>query len=315
MPPPSDRIYFERFQGIQASPGQWFKHIEILGSGGNAITSLVVSTSEPLRGGLFAMKIFKKLTIPKRRERFLKESAFLQDCSHPNVMRTFDSGNYRYSTDGRDYDYPFVIAEYLPSTLEDVMRENSASIAEKISYVLQILSALHYLHTLQPAVIHRDIKPANIFVKGGTCVLGDFGLLKLVGQDQRGDPNAFRESLGGAIPWAYRTPDLVEYAKGLSQLTTSSDIFQLGLVAAELFTGRNPCVKPKNMLDQVQMHSIGHVPRKLGKGIANLINRMLDIVPSERTTADKLMSSWEKVFWSAIELSHDLEGHAFKKKG
>jgi serine/threonine protein kinase len=309
----TDKIHLERFQGVESDAGHWYKHIEILGSGGNAITALVIATSPPNRGNLFAIKIFKRLADAKRRERFLNESAFLKTCSHPSIMRVVDTGRYKYTSGGIHYDYPFVVAEYLPSTLYDRMRENTALLPEKVSYIVQILSALCYLQDLNPSVIHRDIKPQNIFVKGGSCVLGDFGLMKVVGSEIRGDPKAFYQSLGGVIPWMYRTPDLVSYAKGESQLTPASDVFQLGLIAAELFSGRNPCRRVKNALDKIEVDSVAHIPGNMGNGISTLIQRMLAINPRDRPSAPSLLDSWENILWSSIYKVHDIEGCAFRK--
>jgi serine/threonine-protein kinase len=162
------KLHLEPFQGIESSTNNWYKHIEILGSGANAITALVISTSDAHRGTLFALKIFKRLGQPKRRQRFQAETEFLQKCGHPSVMRVFDTGIYSY-TWGEHFDYPFIVAEYLPKTLAGIIQENAASLPEKVSYIMQLLSALDFLHSLQPSVIHRDIKPSNIFIAGQPC--------------------------------------------------------------------------------------------------------------------------------------------------
>jgi serine/threonine protein kinase len=93
---------------------------------------------------------------------------------------------------------------------------------------------------LPTPVVHRDIKPKNIFLKGQSFVLGDFGLIKLLNGHDEADHNIFKESVGFGMPYFYRTPDLIAYGKRESGITTKSDVFQLGLVAIELFTGRNP---------------------------------------------------------------------------
>lgn len=72
-------------------------------------------------------------------------------------------------------------------------------------------------------------------------MLGDFGLLKRGKEiDDDSSENIFKRSVGPGMPFCYRTPDQVSYARNEAELTVASDIFQLGLVAAELFTGRNP---------------------------------------------------------------------------
>jgi serine/threonine protein kinase len=80
---------------------------------------------------------------------------------------------------------------------------------KKLSYVLQLLSALNYLAALTPQVVHRDIKPQNIFVKGGSAVLGDFGLMKLLDGNAEADREIFKESVGPGMPFYYRTPPMI----------------------------------------------------------------------------------------------------------
>ena len=149
---------------------------------------------------------------------------------------------------------------------------------EKLSYMMQLLSALEYLAGLPTPVIHRDIKPQNVFVKGGACVLGDFGLMKrLAAIDDESREDIFKRSVGPGMPFSYRTPDQVAYARNEAELTVASDVFQLGLVAAELFTGRNPEKRAAHddFLSDVELEPLRFVPGSSGGIIAGLIRRML----------------------------------------
>lgn len=276
----------------------------MLGRGGNAATFLVVTTSGPHRGVPFAAKIFRRLSKPERRDSFLQEMKFLKGCSHPSVMRVFDTGVFRE-------DHPFLIAEYLPRTLHQVIRADSTPVTLKISFATQLLSALVYLESLERAVIHRDIKPQNVFIKGNSCVLGDFGLMKWAATDSAEDVEMFKESLGIGMPARYRTPDQVAYLKGEAPLTVRSDIFQLGLVLAEFFTGRNPERPTEDFRDVVQLDRLGWIRGGLGGMISNVINEMLTIDVTRRPTAAQLLSAWEGIFGEAVRRSHALEGRAF----
>lgn len=182
---------------------------------------------------------------------------------------------------------------------------------EKVSYACQLLSALCYLAQLKPQIVHRDIKPQNIFVKGRTCVLGDFGLLKaLDGEDEVGRA-VLKESGGAGMPFYYRTPDLVEYALNRAPITPKSDVFQLGLVLAHLFTGFNPCEPADDILAPVVLSGVSSIPGELGAGIATLIKRMLIADPDERPDGAALMGGWSGVFSEAVALSTKLDGKAF----
>lgn len=176
-----------------------------------------------------------------------------------------------------------------------------------------MLSALVYLDNLNPSIVHRDIKPKNIFLKGPSCVLGDFGLLKIIDGEEEIDREIFKESVGPGMPYYYRTPDLIAYANNKARVSTKSDVFQLGLVIAELFTGRNPAIAPdsKDLLCPLKLEELQWIPGKLGAGIKRLIQRMLVFDPNKRESASDLMDPWRGVFQEAVKLAHNLEGQAF----
>jgi serine/threonine protein kinase len=133
-------------QGLASQAGTTYVNLQRLGRGGTAETYLVLATSGPARRGqLFALKVFRRLSKPEWLANFLAEIAFLRGCNHPAIMRVFDEGVYLN-------DHPFVVAEYLPQTLAGVLR--TASVVEKLSYALQLLSALEYLATPELSVVH-----------------------------------------------------------------------------------------------------------------------------------------------------------------
>src|SRR5207302_4112572 len=105
------------------------------------------------------VKLFRRLSKPEWLANFLEEIKFLQGCDHPAVMRVFDEGVFLDK-------HPFVVAEYLPGTLGNVLRTNPTMMA-KMASAIQMISALEYLSRPDISVVHRDIKPANVFIKGG----------------------------------------------------------------------------------------------------------------------------------------------------
>ena len=309
----TDELFLEPEKSIQSVAGRWYQIIQLLGAGGNAVTYLVVATSEVYRGIPFALKIFRRLSKPERRNSFLEEVEFLKNQNHPAVMRVFDEGTFRYAAEGSKNEYPFVVAEYLPNTLYQVMRGATISIAERVSFTVQLLSALAFLENSENPVVHRDIKPQNIFVKGRSCVLGDFGLMKILTKSVPDDQLTFKESIGPGMPFFYRTPDLIAYAKDGIPLTSKTDVFQLGLVIAELFTGRNPAKRPakNNIMSPVVLDELGACPGRLSGSIATLINRMLIMDPSNRPKASELLNGWMGLFETICRESRNLEGVVF----
>jgi len=307
----SDYFSLDIGQSIRSENGVWYKNIQTLGHGGNAITFLALATSGDARGVLFAIKVFRKLSQPARRDAFIEEIKFLRVADHPSVMRIYDAGIFVRHSGTNTFEYPFVAAEYLPKTLAVVIRENTSSLAEKVSYSLQLLSVLRYLALQDRPVIHRDIKPQNIFVKGGSCVLGDFGLMKFLDGDDAVDRDILKESELPGMPFYYRTPDLISYARAQTGITMKSDVFQLGLVLTELFTGWNSAQRPNDILDDIILDPIKHIGGNFGGGIAALLHRMLELNPDDRVSAEDIMGGWQGVFDDITSKSHELEGRVF----
>jgi len=309
----SAALYLDPGKSLQSAPGIWYRIVQLLGTGGNAVTYLVVATSGANKGILFALKIFRRLSKPERRASFLREVAFLKGQAHPAIMRVFDEGLFRYHVDGVQNEYPFVVAEYLPETLYQVMRAGRLDVAERITLATQLLSGLAFLEASAPQAVHRDIKPQNIFVKGRSCVLGDFGLMKLLDDGQEEDRMVFKESIGPGMPFFYRTPDLVAYARNEGALTVKTDVFQLGLVLAELFTGRNPARRPhaNDILSPVELEPLGACPGRYAGSIATLLKRMLTLDSEHRPSASQLMDGWLGLFGDACTETDALEGRVF----
>ena len=166
----------------------------------------------------------------------------------------------------------------------------------KVSIVMQLLSALDYLSRRDPYVVHRDIKPKNIFLKAGTCVLGDFGLVfQDVALPATGDPE-------GAIPamaQMYRTPELVEYQVSGKKPPPASDVFQLGLVAAELFTGKNP-LRPGGPKKPVELGPLEDLLGPVGETIKARLEEMIVIDTEARLPACLLLPRWLDLYRTVI---------------
>ncbi len=177
-----------------------------------------------------------------------------------------------------------------------------------------MLSTLNRLATLEKPVIHRDIKPANVFVKGRACVLGDFGLMKTIDVEDRLSPeDVVKTSVGNGMPFFHRTPDLIAYANGEAAPTVASDVFQLGLVAAELFTGRNPQKRAEhdNFKSRVILEPLRYVPGSRGGMIKTLIHSMLVFDPEKRPAVADLLDQWRDFFFAIAADQEAFEGRVF----
>lgn len=298
-------IYLEPGKSVFAQGSKtYYKIIKYLGQGGNAIAFRVQCTDGPYRGIAFVLKVQYNLSTSARRERFARETSFLKDETHPAILRHFDDGEY-HLPDGRVY--PFVITNYCPQTLETLIQQGNISFPAKVLYACQLLSALQLLQKRN--IIHRDIKPNNIFVNGSDAILGDFGLIKVLNSVEDSiladdddiqmiNDTAFHSADGYvAMPHFYRTPELVAYANKQDILHIESDVFQLGLVLAKLFTGENPLVESKDIRAPIQLNRLGRVVDTQDGGlIFNLLRSMLVLDYKERAQIDELLSNFTMLY-------------------
>lgn len=297
---------------IPSDTGNYYRVLQELGRGGNSQVYLVECIDGDFQGVLFALKLFIQLGNKTRLGRFHREVDFLINCDHPSIMKVYDRGVYIQSVAGENYTFPFVIADYLPQTLYSAMR-SGLGMVEKSAFTLQLLSGLSFLSAGERQIVHRDIKPENIFVRGKACLLGDFGLMKILGEEdgEENDREFVIESTGPRLPRFYRTPDLVDYCREKGELTVKSDVFQLGLVFAEMFSGVSPLRPCKKILDDVELNEIQSISGSQGALIKALIERMLLFSVDERPFARDLMDSWEGPFLDIVNLSHQLQGRIF----
>jgi serine/threonine-protein kinase len=156
-------------------------------------------------------------------ERFRREARTAAQLSHPNVVQVFDTGE----EDGRI----FIVMEYVEGEgLEVLLRREGRVPPERArELALQVCSALHYAHG--KGVVHRDVKPANLLLRtDGVLKVADFGIARPAQATQLTEAGTV---LGTA---AYLPPEI---ARG-EPATERSDIYSLGAVLYELFTGRPP---------------------------------------------------------------------------
>jgi hypothetical protein len=155
------------------------------------------------------------------RERLFNEVRAAREITHPQVCRVHDVGEM----DGQFYiSMEFVDGEDLASLLSRIGRLPLKKASELAAGICAGLSAAHLR-----GLIHRDLKPANIMVDGrGQPRLMDFGLTASVGKIAQSEV-AFGTPM-------YMAP---EQLAG-KEVSPRSDLYALGLILYELFTGRHP---------------------------------------------------------------------------
>ena len=214
---------------------------------------------------------------PGRLQMFLNEVRTARQVTHPNVCRVYDVEE----NDGQHFlSMEYVDGEDLATSLRRTGRlpeERAVPVAR------QICAGLAAAH--DQGILHRDLKPANVMIDGrGRVKLTDFGLAGLA--------EAFaREDARAGTP-AYMSPEQISGR----EVTARSDIYGLGLVLYELFTGRPP-FRADSMAEYQTLHNESvpsnptqHVPG-LDPVVEQAIMRCLAKVPEQRPASPLAVSA------------------------
>src|SRR5579871_6213287 len=247
--------------------GGRYRIIALLGRGG---MGEVYRATDLTLGQSVALKFLPEEASRDQRllERFHGEVRMARQVSHPNVCRVYDIGEVE--------GMPFLSMEYvdgedLASLLLRIGRLPADKALDTARKICAGLAAAH-----DRGIIHRDLKPANIMMnKRGEVVIMDFGLAALA--SQLSGPEA-----RNGTP-AYMSP---EQLKG-AEVTPRSDIYALGLVLYELFTGKRPYdgTTLKKLLEQQELAhltSMTSIATDIDPAVEKAIRRCLDPNPLRR---------------------------------
>jgi predicted Ser/Thr protein kinase len=200
-------------------------------------------------------------------ERFKNEVRIARRVSHPNVCRVYDVGDVEGHT---FFTMEYVDGEDLASLLRRIGRlpEDKA-----LDIARQLCAGLAAAHA--KGVLHRDLKPANIMLDGrGQVVITDFGLAGVADQIQGTEVRS-------GTP-AYMAP---EQLAG-KEVSTRSDIYSLGLVLYEVFTGKRAFAEAPREKTLAGSDSTptrpSSVVKDLNPVIERVILRCLETEPSAR---------------------------------
>ncbi len=161
----------------------------------------------------------KLQTDPAALERFHAEVRTARQVSHPNVCRVFDIGEI----DGRHFlSMEYIDGDDLSSLLRRVGRLSSERAVEISRQLCVGMSAIH-----KAGILHRDFKPANVIIDSkGKARITDFGIAGF-------EAEISKDTLRVGTP-AYMSPEQITGR----EVSHKSDIYSLGLVLYEIFTGK-----------------------------------------------------------------------------
>lgn len=195
--------------------------VSALGQGGSAV---VWKARRKPDGKVFAVKRIEKDAKEgsARNERFKREIEYGRTTRHPNVVRIHASSE--------DEKFFFYVMDFFPMTLRGVIDHESDPYV-LLDYTRQLCEAVAHVHG--DGIVHRDVKPENVLVDSDArrLVLADFGIAHF-----KESALTKRDEL--LVNRNYLAPEqMLKDAHGVGK---PADIFALGLIITEMFTGQNP---------------------------------------------------------------------------
>lgn len=200
--------------------------------------------------------------------RFVGEVRNARQVSHENVCRVFDIAE----TGGKQFiSMEFIEGDDLSVLLKRIGRIPSERAIEISQQICLGLNAIH-----KAGILHRDLKPANIIVdRNGTAKITDFGIAGI-----ESEIHGLETRVGTP---AYMSPEQITG----EEVTQKSDIYSLGLLIYEIFTGKQ-AVEGSSIEELIEKHQTAS-PTNASEFVDNiepvverLINRCLEKDPPDR---------------------------------
>ena len=223
-------------------------------------------------GGALAVGLHSRLKL---------ERQILAQLDHPNIAHLLDGGAL---PDGSAY----IVMEYIDGIAIDAYCDrNRLDISSRLKLFQTVCGAVHYAH--QNLIVHRDLKPSNILVTAlGVPKLLDFGIAKLLD-----DRQAARHTL--ALTEAdirIMTPDHAspEQVRG-DVITTSSDIYVLGVLLYKLLCGSSPFFISSMRLSEIERAICEKDPVPPSHAVSDSSPDSQSIAESRSTSPNRLRRS------------------------
>jgi serine/threonine protein kinase len=206
-----------------------------------------------------AVKILTDRSDPVLR-RFLREAQSMARLNHHNIVAVYDAGQ----ADGLSY----IIMELVSGRTLAQIPADELTMHVAIRHFIDLLEALAYAH--EQSIIHRDVKPSNVMVTDdGTVKVMDFGLSRRT-SEMSSETNA--GEIVGTI--AYLAPE-----RFLGKVADArSDLYSVGVVMYEVFSGRVPFKSPTDDLVAVIFSHVNDIPaslRTINRAVPPQIDRIV----------------------------------------
>lgn len=279
-PSMGDRMRRSRRKRPSQNVLEWHKG-KVIGQGGFGTVYLGLDARS---GQLVAGKEFNFDVSEARKAELLgileKEISTMRRLAHPNIVR--------YIGADRVDDHFYIFMEYVAGgSLRSLLDEfGSLQLPVVSSFARQIVLGLQYLHDNE--VIHRDIKSANVLVNiDGVLKLADFG-----------SAQTFDEGRGMQGTPYWMAPEVI---RG-ETVTWAADIWSLGCVIVEMFTGQRPFAQLANAVQAlnfiVSSEEPVPIPEQCDRMAGDFLSQCFQRHPADRPSASVLLGHPFLTVWS-----------------
>lgn len=228
-------------------------------------------------GAVYAIKSIDKKNKNNQEGKpyFRREIEIMYKIHHPNIVRLFSHFE--------DDDYCYFVMEYISKgNLFDILSKQKTKCFEVKTvacFIRDLISAVYFLHNMDPPIVHRDIKPENVLLQNdGKLKLTDFGWSNYI------DENESRNTYCGTP--VYLAPEMIREIGHDEHL----DIWCIGVLMFELLTGSIPF--PGNTINTLSENILKtkiNWPKDINFDAKNLIGKILKPDPKDRISLVEML--------------------------
>ena len=267
-----------------------FEIIEELGRGSQGIVYLA---RDPQLERNVAIKTFhENSNLVDAQQQLLNEARNISRLQHPNILTLFEAKKHKNQA--------YLVFEYIDGASLKKFLDFKGKLSDELALeiIIPILEAIDYAH--DRGIVHRDLTPSNIIINNNNKPkLMDFGIADVLGRQTTGT------SISGSLK--YMSPEQCENKPPMP----SSDIFTIGLVLAELLTGKQ-VVHPGNqfaIINQIVNEDI-EIDKSISPAIREIIEKAINKDPADRfETANDMKLALQKYLESirpeVTSIDHD----------
>ena len=201
----------------------------------------------------------KQSTNPLHDQRFEAEARLLATLQHPRVVKVLD---HFAAPSGQ-----FLVMELIEGIdLGALLKQRGSPglpIEQSIEYTRQACEGLQYVHDQQ--IIHRDVKPQNLILSERGVVVVDFGIARLVGDEDEAEG-----TVGIGTP-KYMAPEV--FAGG--RVSPRTDVYGVAATLWSLISGRPPRYAEQAPLSDLFPDVTGELERTIGAGLEMIPERRI----------------------------------------